>query len=354
MPEYFNESYNILKTLKNSTWNQIMAILYEDAKELFESPLKTAAVVVGSVIGLTASICLIAYAVDYILRPSVRIIEARDRERFQKYLANTVTMASPSNKPAGRARGQVGNHVVEGSAIKPFDYRSLPPEIRTEIARYALGGGHIYLQQIREVALLAPTWASSIWNPHDKLSYKDYFRNLIQLVREENRRYLKWSRAFETRPPYQPEEGSPVAVGLLAASKQMYQETHHIYWSTNVFHLARGSYKNTESFFSTISPNHVALIQHIHIDLSVGDLTPDVLRDFEQRIRERTPLNNHHAQMGLSNAAEMLVTIVASQVGMGEKAPKSSIYGYRSIATSILVHSITFKNPDLIKIRRGF
>ncbi|KAG7008289.1 hypothetical protein G7Y79_00006g019090 [Physcia stellaris] len=286
-----------------------MAFLYEEVKAFYERPLRTIAVVVGS----TAFAFLIGYAVGYTepfreeVRPRVRIIEARDRERFQKYLANTVAMASPAKWRAGRTRSQVENRAVKGSATKPFDYGSLPPEIRTEIAWYALGGAHVYLPQIREVALLAPAWAASMCKPHENLSYKDRFRNWLQYIREQNRRYLVWDRDFETKPPYQPAEGSLLAIGLLAASKQSYQETHHIYWSTNIFHLARGSYKNTEAYLSTISPTHVALIQQIQIDLSVGDLTPDVLRDFEQRIRERTPLNNIHTRWA-GHAAEMLLT----------------------------------------------
>lgn len=326
-----------------------MAFLYEDAKELFERPLRTIAIVVGS----TASAFLIGCAAGYTkpfrenVRPRVRIIAARDRERFQKYLANTVAVASPANRRAGRTRNKVENHVVKGSATKQFDYRLLPPEIRTEIAWYALGGGHVYLPQIREVALLAPAWAASMCKPHEKLSYNHRFRNWLQYIREQNRRYLVWDRDFETRPPYQPDEGSPLAVGLLVASKQVYQETHHIYWSTNIFHLARGSYKNTESFFSTVSPNHVALIQQIQIDMSVGDLTPDVLRDFEQRIRERTPLNNIHTRWA-GHAAEMLLTTwQAKLLWVRKHLSQVSTITLRSYKQTD--NSMTFKTTDLVK-----
>ena len=72
--------------------------------------------------------------------------------------------------------------------------------------------------------------------------------------------------------------------GLLATNKQFYEETHGIYWSANNFHLARGDYRNSQAFFENISPEHIALIEDITIDISLADLTPQLLQHLERML----------------------------------------------------------------------
>ena len=75
-----------------------------------------------------------------------------------------------------------------------------------------------------------------------------------------------------------------LTAGLLATNKQLYQETHGIYWSANNFHLARGDYRNSQAFFENISPEHIALIEEITIDISLADLTPQLLQHLERKV----------------------------------------------------------------------
>lgn len=75
-----------------------------------------------------------------------------------------------------------------------------------------------------------------------------------------------------------------MTTGLLATNKQFYQETHGIYWSANEFHLARGDYRNSEAFFENILPEHIALIEDLTIDMSLADLTPQLLQHLEWKI----------------------------------------------------------------------
>ena len=75
-----------------------------------------------------------------------------------------------------------------------------------------------------------------------------------------------------------------MTAGLLATNKQFYQETYCIYWSINNFHLPRGDYRHSQAFFENISPKHIALIDAINIDLSLADLTPQLLQYLERNL----------------------------------------------------------------------
>ena len=94
-----------------------------------------------------------------------------------------------------------------------------------------------------------------------------------------------------------------MAIGLLATNKQYYHETRSIYWSTNSFHLPRGDYQNIKAFLKNISPEHVALIRIINIDLSLADLTPQLLQQLERTAYDdqggSLPRNNLGTYWGL-------------------------------------------------------
>ena len=84
-----------------------------------------------------------------------------------------------------------------------------------------------------------------------------------------------------------------------------------MYWSTNNFILAQGSYKHSEHYFANISPTHTALIQSITINLSIADLTPTILRHIEYGSRHKKsgmpPSNNDHMRWSLFAAHQLLL-----------------------------------------------
>ena len=88
------------------------------------------------------------------------------------------------------------------------------------------------------------------------------------------------------RNPSHTKKGPRIAVGLLAASKTAYRDSCGVYWSTNDFTLAHGSYKHCEYYFGTVSPRHTALIQSIRINLTIADLTPTIIRYVEHSSRQ--------------------------------------------------------------------
>ena len=87
------------------------------------------------------------------------------------------------------------------------------------------------------------------------------------------------------KTPANTKQGPRTAIGLLATSKRAYQDSCGIYWSTNDFILAHGSYKHSEFYFENISQTHTALIQSITINLTIADLTPTIIRYVEHTSR---------------------------------------------------------------------
>ena len=147
---------------------------------------------------------------------------------------------------------------------------------------YALGGSIVFLPQIREVSLLPHEYALD----PKPLPYSDRLRLYFRSIYGQYSYYGTWNREFVNRIPFNIKPGPRMAVGILAASKKAYRESYGIYWSTNNFILAHGSYKHSEYYFDNISPTHIALIQHIMINLTVADLTPTIIRYVEHRSRQ--------------------------------------------------------------------
>lgn len=147
---------------------------------------------------------------------------------------------------------------------------------------YALVEEHIYLPQIREVALLPPS------KHCPRLPFFERLRQFFQSVFRQSVGYQISSHISITKLPYVPPKVNHSAAGLLAVNSQIYQQAHGIYWSANNFHLARGDFRNSQAFFENIAPEHLALIKHLTIDLSLADLTPPMFRYLELAL----PLRN--------------------------------------------------------------
>ena len=134
---------------------------------------------------------------------------------------------------------------------------------------------HVYLPQIREVALLLPR------KFRRRLPIFERLRNFFQCVYRRSVGYQISSHKSITKLPYIPPKTYDLATGLLAVNSQIYQQTHGIYWSANNFHLARGDFRNSQAFFENVAPEHLALIKNLTIDLSLADLTPPMLKYLE-------------------------------------------------------------------------
>ena len=173
--------------------------------------------------------------------------------------------------------------------------------------RYAVGDASVFLPQIREVSHLPHE------NPRDPhpLSFSDRLRLHLQSIYGQYIYYAVWDRDFLNRNPSKNKKGPSTAVGLLAASKTAYWDSCGIYWSTNDFILAHGSYKHSEYYFDNISPRHTALIQSIRINLTIADLTPTIIRHVEHSSRQMhsgmVPSNNDHMEWGYLAIRQLLL-----------------------------------------------
>ncbi|KAL8792671.1 MAG: hypothetical protein Q9195_004731 [Heterodermia aff. obscurata] len=234
-----------------------------------------------------------------VLRPRMRQIKARDSEHMDNHLANTIAFSSSSQK-GGRAN--------EIPHVPAFEFYSLPPELRNRILLYALGNGVVFLPQIREVSLLPHESPS---DPEQPLSYSDQLRLYLKSIYGQRIYAETCDRICVHKTPSDTKQGPRTAVGLLAASKKAYRESYGIYWSTNDFVLAPGSYKHSEYYFDKISPTHAALIQSIIIKLSIADLTPTIIKCVEHRSRQINsgmPLSDYdHISWGPLTARQLLV-----------------------------------------------
>ena len=153
--------------------------------------------------------------------------------------------------------------------------------------RYALVDEHVWLPQIREDALCWQNMKKSI--PIIKR-----IQSSVRDTKWDHAACTSWTNAPLVTLPYQPPPNPPLALGILAADRQSYAESHDIYWSMNNFHLARGHLINSIAFFSNTSPKHIALIRHLTIDLSLADLTPPVLLRLEGLARRTLPGSQFH------------------------------------------------------------
>ena len=120
-------------------------------------------------------------------------------------------------------------------------YLPFPPELRRKILSLALTGGHVYLRS---------SFSSQ------KLSHKPTLVN----------------PTFKSTP----------AVHLLATCRQAYDEGHVMFYSENVFHLPLGRFEEVLKVLAKIEPEHLALMKHVVLRLSLLDLTPSVLLGMQE------------------------------------------------------------------------
>ena len=127
------------------------------------------------------------------------------------------------------------------TASPSTSYLPFPRELRDKILSLALTGGHVYLRS---------SFSSQ------KLIHKPTSVN----------------PSFTSTP----------AVNLLATCRQAYDEGHVMFYSENVFHLPRGRCEEMKKVLAKIKPEHLAMMKHVVLRLSLLDLTPSVLLELEE------------------------------------------------------------------------
>ena len=166
---------------------------------------------------------------------------------------------------------------------------SLPAEIRNKIAELALVQDRVHLPQ----ADGATDDLTKIF--HVELDHKP-FDNLIPYHMQKAvehtllflvRIVLKFisREAISKRP-------TGLGVGLLAASRRTYEDSHWLYWALNTFYLPRGPASHTRHYWTSVNPRHKTLVRSIGIQFSLADLTPETLDHIEHYAHLRPDHNS--------------------------------------------------------------
>lgn len=84
---------------------------------------------------------------------------------------------------------------------------------------------------------------------------------------------------------------------MLVSCKTAYFEGHYLYYSSNMFHLPPGSFKDTFRWVEALQPKHKNLIRRIGLRFGLSDMTPAMIED----------VNTYCAAKDLNVSAFMIV-----------------------------------------------
>ena len=151
---------------------------------------------------------------------------------------------------------------------------ALPAEVRNNIAELALVQDRIYLPQANGATddLIKIFHVDLEHKPlhnlvlfHMQKAVGHTFIILVRIV-------LKFmSREAKSKRP------TGLGVGLLAASRRTYEDSHWFYWALNTFYLPRGPASHARYYWASVNPRHKTLVMSVGIQFSLADLTPEIL-----------------------------------------------------------------------------
>lgn len=176
-------------------------------------------------------------------------------------------------------------------------YLSLPGELRNKIMSLILLPGNIYLPASRyalQDRYILPRPVDMFGDfDHDVAFYGHSYRGLYggsENHVQTHRCFLIFATCDELhysclapkaiQSMLAPREPLP-AFQLLAASRQIRDESQAMFWSRNTFYLPRGPLAHTQFYFGNVLLQHKALISSIGIQFSLLDLTEEVLAAVE-------------------------------------------------------------------------
>lgn len=161
---------------------------------------------------------------------------------------------------------------------------SCPAELRNKIYEYALVPGKVHLPPVRtamRIPVNALRWSGlvNMGAPQDtpRRFIGKHFESFVDtrfatLVRDLIKHFGLKPIVFPFEKP---------SLGLLGVNKTTYLESSCLYWSRNTFYLPPGPASHTEHYWSSIHPQHKALVKSIGIRMSLIDLTPEVLEHID-------------------------------------------------------------------------
>ncbi|KAL6712938.1 hypothetical protein ACLMJK_009493 [Lecanora helva] len=152
---------------------------------------------------------------------------------------------------------------------KPIGFLDLPPEIRNQILEYVLVPGEVHVRP-----LLRPQQEQEDPDSVAKRLLEDPLHPLNTLYSALTLKREKQISKAGTHPGFQ----------VLAACKQTLSEGRSMCYEGNTFYLPPGPLERTCEWLGGIQPGHRAMIKNVCIELSLADLTPEMLAKLETHI----------------------------------------------------------------------
>ena len=165
-----------------------------------------------------------------------------------------------------------------------FRFLDLPRELQTQILRYVVAPGEVYLE--------AFTGRWGFVKPDCQCAYRKITKKLnvpikpwllqsmqrtdLRRMEFPNRRYFKTGGS-----PSRQQSGFQV----LATCLTIYADHHEAFYSKNAFHLQPGPITIASDYFDKLQPKHKLMIKSIVITFSIADLTPQGFQYIDDDIK---------------------------------------------------------------------
>ncbi|KAL9637159.1 MAG: hypothetical protein Q9164_002369 [Protoblastenia rupestris] len=179
------------------------------------------------------------------------------------------------------------DNLASASAIDGLPFRGLPAEVRELIwQQYFKGNVKPQPAQRKELVEKNGKWPHGLRDvPVEELVRREERRDAYRLPDIILRiiRKAQSTRGPDLTQDLSRRQSSPLA--LLSVSKTVHEEAASVFYGRNVFELPHGPVEHSIAYLHRLQPHHLSMIQDIQITFSELDLTPDVLRQTEQRIK---------------------------------------------------------------------
>lgn len=182
-------------------------------------------------------------------------------------------------------------------------YLSLPPEIRNQIMGYVLMPGDVHPcvtpfqyeeDRTLEAKRVLKSGTVTVMGSRLGLMYKAPLSSTYAVL---SRLFAPLTQDLGPLKKTKPRQANQPGFQLLASCKQVYNEGHFIFYSTNTFHMPRGQLQDTLILYNTLCPEHKACMKRVQITLGIADLTPSVLEEIDIRKRTTTSYKYCHPPM---------------------------------------------------------
>ena len=99
---------------------------------------------------------------------------------------------------------------------------------------------------------------------------------VVKLSRQRSTKLLSPRKRLESK-------ATRLGVGILVTCRQAYDKGHTEYYTSNIFCLPPSSFEEMEQLLPKIRPEHLSMMRHVTLKLSLIDLTPSVLLAVEDK-----------------------------------------------------------------------